>query len=375
MSPSRSRFPAAARAATLPLLSLLVAAGCAGGKQDHRPRVPVTVATAVQRDMPFELIATGTVEAIETADVGSNVGGVVQRVAFQEGSHVKAGDVLFELDPRPFHAAYEQARAAFARDRAQAVAARLDAERARQLFERQLTSQADYDQRTATAEALTAAAAADSAAMEAAKLNLQFASIRAPISGRTGRRMVGVGDYVKSATSDPLVTINRTDPILVRFSIPQDAVPQLMRYRGQAFVLARVPDEDSTTTHRGRLVFVDNAVDPQSGTLLLKGQFANPGERFIPGQFVDVRLVLYTEPKALVVPSPAVTLGQQGSYVYVMNADSTVTPRPIEVERDMDEMTIVAKGLAPGETVVTDGQLRLSPGARVMVRAAPKAQP
>jgi len=374
MSPSRSRIPAAFRFVPLPLLALLFAAGCSGGKPDRRPRVPVTVATAVQRDMPFELIATGAVEAVETADVGSNVGGVVTRVAFREGSHVKAGDVLFELDPRPFHAAYEQARSAFARDRAQALAARLDAEWASQLFAKQLTSQADYDQRTANAEALAAAASADSAAMEAAKLNLQFASIRAPISGRTGRRMVGVGDYVKSATSDPLVTINRTDPVLVRFSIPQDAVPQLMRYRDRAYVLAKVPDEDSTA-YRGRLVFVDNAVDPQSGTLLLKGQLANPRERFIPGQFLDVRLVLYTEPQALVVPSPAVTLGQQGSYVYVMNADSTVTPRPIEVERSMDELTIVEKGLAPGETVITDGQLRLSPGARVMVRAAPKAKP
>lgn len=378
MSPSPSRSPVYApvvsRSLLTAMLASLLAAGCGGGPKDHRPRVPVTVATVSERDMPYELIATGTIEAIESAAVGSNVGGVVTRVAFQEGSHVRAGDVLFELDPRPFRAALAQARAAFARDHAQAVAARLDAERARQLYAQQLTSQADFDQRTATAEALTAAAAADSAAMEAARLNLQYASISAPISGRTGRRLVNVGDYVKAATSDPLVTINRTDPVLVRFSIPQDEVAALQAHRARAFVLVRGADDDSTG-QRGRLVFVDNAVDPQSGTLTLKGQLDNPRERWMPGQFVDVRLVLYTEPKAIVVPSPAVTLGQQGAYVYVMGADSTVSPRPVEVERSADETTIVSKGLAAGEIVITDGQLRLSPGARVLVRSAPKAQP
>lgn len=358
----------------LALMSLLLVAGCGADRETRRPRVPVTVATAVQKDVPYALIATGTVEAIESAQVGSNVGGVVTRVGFREGSDVAEGQVLFELDPRPFRATYEQWRSSLARDRAQAGAARLDAARARQLLEQQLTSQADYEQRTATAEALAATVGADSAAMEAARLNLQYATIRAPIAGRTGRRLVNVGDYVKAATSEPLVTINRVNPVRVRFSVPQDAVPELTRHRNSAWVQLRASATDSTG-RRGRLAFVDNAVDPQSGTLLLKGEFDNRDGLLMPGQFVDVRLVLYTDAKALVVPEPAVTIGQQGPYVYVLNADSTVTTRPVTVARTVDELTILRSGLKAGETVVTDGQLRLSPGARVVVRSPGQARP
>jgi multidrug efflux system membrane fusion protein len=368
---------AATRAAFVVALaawSTLAVTGCARKQQDRRPRVPVAVAKAVQRAMPFSLIATGSVEAIETAQVGSQVGGVVTRVGFHEGSDVREGDVLFELDPRLFRAAYEQWRASLQRDRAQAHAARLDAQRSQMLFEKQLTSQAEYEQKTAAAEALDAAVAADSASLEAARLNLQYATVRAPITGRTGRQLVHVGDYVKAATSDPLVTINRVDPVRVRFAVPQDVVPQLMRHRSAAYVMIHTTETD-TLGRRGRLTFVDNAVDPASGTLTLKGEFDNPDRGLIPGQFVDVRLVLYTDPKAVVVPSPAITTGPQGPYVYVLNPDSTVSPRPVGVSRSVDELTILSKGLAAGETVVTDGQLRLSPGARVVVRASGGFQP
>ena len=367
--------PAAWRAGvSLALAAALAATGCSGKKPDRRPRVPVTVAAAEQRDMPFALTATGTLEAIETADVGSQVGGVVTRVAFREGDHVEQGAVLFELDPRPFRAAYEQWRSALARDKAQAGAARLDAERARQLFDKQLTSQADYEQRTAAAEALAATVSADSAAMEAARLNLQYATIRAPISGRTGRLLVHVGDYVKSASSDPLVTINRTDPVRVRFAVPQDAVPLVLRHRASAYVVIHTGEADSTG-RRGRLAFVDNAVDPLSGTLTLKGEFGNRDGRLIAGQFVDVRLVLFTDARAIVVPAPAVTTGPQGPYVYVLEADSTVKPRPVTVARTVDETAILSKGVSAGETVVTDGQLRLSPGAKVVVRSGGGSKP
>ena len=360
--------------AILGAVALVVVAGCGGKDEARRPRVPVTVATAVQKDVPYSLIATGTVEAIESAAVGSNVGGVVTRLGFREGSDVAQGQVLFELDPRPFRAAYEQWRSALARDRAQAGAARLDAERARALLGQQLTSQADFEQRSATAEALAANVNADSAAMEAARLNLQYATIRAPIAGRTGRRLVNVGDYVKAATSEPLVTINRTNPVRVRFNIPQDAVPMLTRHRGSAWVQIRTSPADSAG-RKGRLAFVDNAVDPMSGTLLIKGEFDNRDGGLMPGQYVDVRLVLYTDSRALVVPEPAITDGQQGRYVYVLNADSTVSPRPVEVSRLVDELAIVSSGLKPGETVITDGQLRLSPGARVVVRSQGQARP
>ena len=181
--------------------------------------------------------------------------------------------------------------------------------------------------------------------------------------------MAHEGDYVKSATTDPLITINQQSPVRVRFTVPVSEVPLVQRYRGAGTrVIVTLPAPD-TVSREGPLAFVDNAVDPASGTLLLKGELQNRDGLLVPGQFVDVRLVLYTEPKATVVPAPAVATGQAGTFVYVLNPDSTVTARPVQVSRTVDEMAVLAGGLEPGETVVTDGQFRLSPGARVMVRA------
>jgi multidrug efflux system membrane fusion protein len=200
-----------------------------------------------------------------------------------------------------------------------------------------------------------------------AALDLEYATIRAPIAGRTGRLSVNVGDYVKAATSDPLVTVIQPNPIRVRFTIPERDVPALQRYLHER---PRVQIVSGGVPIEGALTFVDNAVDQVSGTLLLKGEFPNPDGHLVPGQFVDVRLVLYVAPSAIVVPSLAVSTGQQGSYVYVVNPDSTVSPRPVEVERTVDELTIVSSGLKSGESVVTDGQLRLSPGAKVVIKKA-----
>ena len=201
--------------------------------------------------------------------------------------------------------------------------------------------------------------------------NSSFAStLVRPITGRSGRLRVHEGDYIKSATSDPLVTINQTRPVRVAFTVPVDAVPLVQAHRNEhPRVIVRPAGEDSSVALEGALVFVDNAVDPASGTLLLKGEFANQDGRLVPGQFMDVRLVLYVEPDAMVVPAQAVSPGQDGKIVYVMNADSTVTALPVTASRTVDEMTIVTQGLKPGETVITDGQLRLSPGAKVQVRA------
>ncbi len=323
--------------------------------------------------MPFALLSTGTVEPVRTAAVGSQVGGVVTRVAFNEGDVVSEGQLLIQLDPRPFRAALDQALGTLAKDRAQAENARLDAERSRAMFQQNLLSQAEWDQKRAAAEALAATAQADSGAAATAALNLQYASIRAPIAGRTGRLMIHAGDYVKSATAEPLVTINQTSPVRVRFTVPESAVPLVQRYRDRnPRVLVRTSAGDSLA---GDLAFVDNAVDASSGTLLLKGEFPNRDGRLIPGQFVDVRLVLYEQPRATVVPAPAVTTGQQGPYVYVLNADSTVTPRPVTVERTVDEIAVITSGLKPGETVVTDGQMRLAPGSRVQVRRSAPDSP
>jgi multidrug efflux system membrane fusion protein len=282
---------------------------------------------------------------------------------------VGQGRVLFQLDARPFQNALAQARATWAKDKAQANLARLTAERNHALYLKGVIAQQDWDQARANAEAAKATADADSALVLAARLSLEYSSIRAPITGRTGRLLVHEGDYVKAQSADALVLINQTKPVRVSFAVPVDQVPLVQRYRAaHPRVLVHVPGADSAATVEGTLVFTDNAVDPASGTLLLKGEFPNRDGRLVPGQFVDVRLVLAEQANALVVPSPAVTAGQQGTFVYVMNADSTVTPRPVSIVRSADELSIVSGGLKAGEMVVTDGQLRLSPGARVFVQ-------
>jgi multidrug efflux system membrane fusion protein len=318
--------------------------------------------------VPFALRATGTIEPLQTAAVGSQVGGVITRVAFREGDEVGQGQVLFELDHRPFRAALAQAEAALARSREQAEIAQLEAMRARTLVGQNVLSTAEWDQKRSAAETARANVLADSAEVGNARLNLEYASIRAPISGRTGRLMAHEGDYVKSATTEPLVTINQQSPVRVRFTVPVSEVPLVQRYRGAGVRVVVTTPAPDTASREGPLAFVDNAVDPASGTLMLKGELQNRDGLLVPGQFVDVRLVLYVEPRATVVPAPAVTTGQAGTFVYVLNPDSTVTPRPVTVSRTVDDLAILADGLKPGETVVTDGQFRLSPGAKVLVR-------
>jgi membrane fusion protein, multidrug efflux system len=352
-------------AACIVALGLL---GCAAHVKPRQPRVPVTVARAEKRSVPFTIAATGTVEPVQTAAVGAQVGGTVVRIPFREGDEVRAGQVLIQLDPRPLQSALEQALGVLARDRAQEESARLDGDRAQQLFAQGLLSHAEWDQKRAAAGAWAGTLRMDSAAAATARLNLQYASIRAPIGGRTGRLLVHVGDLVRAQGGDALVTVNQVHPVRVSFALPENSVALVQRHRdGHPQVLVR-PSEGDSTDLTGTLVFVDNAVDPASGTLLLKGEFANRDGRLVPGQFVPVRLVLYVETDATVVPAPAVTTGQQGPYVYVLNPDSTVTMRPVRLSRTTDEVAVVASGLQPGETVITDGQFRLSPGAKVMVR-------
>jgi len=353
----------------LAILGLCASLGCGAKAAPRSARVPVTVAVAVEQSVPFAITATGTIEAIQTAAVGSQVGGTVQRVAFREGAFVRAGQLLIQLDPRSFRAALDQALAALARDRARAATASADAQRAEKLFAQGMLSQSEWDQKRSDALALEATVQADSAAVSTARLNVEYAAIRAPISGHTGRKTVNEGDYVRAATSEPLVTIIQPDPIRVRFAIPEREVPALQRYRSEN-LRVEIAADGGARVIPGKLVFVDNAVDPGSGTLLLKGEVRNADGRLVPGQFVDVRLVLYVAPKSLVVPARAVSIGQQGPYVYVLKADSTVASRPVEVERTMGEVSVIASGLSAGEAVVTDGQLKLAQGAKVSVRSS-----
>ncbi len=318
--------------------------------------------------MPYEIASTGTIEPRQTVAVGSSVGGFVMRLGFQEGDEVSAGQLLIQLDPKPLAAAYEQARAVLMKDHAQAVSAIADAERAAALLPQGLISPQEAEGKQAQAAAMTAQVRADSAAMANAKLNLDYASIRAPVAGRSGALMVHRGDYVKPSTADPLVTINTIRPILARFTIPERDMPAVLKRRDDALEARVSPVGRDSTWYSGKLVFVDNAVDRSTGTLLLKAEFPNQDRSLWPGEFVSVRLVLGVEPRACVVPAPAVTTGQAGTIVYVLNADSTVTPRPVQVSRTMNDLTVIASGIQPGDIVVTDGQMRLGPGARVEIR-------
>src|SRR3989475_8484563 len=346
----------------LATLSLLLALGCSKQGGGGRARVPVPVARAEQRAIRFEIPATGTAEPRQTVSVQSQVTGVLTRVAFREGDDVAAGQLLFQIDPRPFQAALEQAQAMLARDQAQAQNALADAARYAELVKQDYVTKSDYEAKRAAAEALQAAVRADSAAVANAQLNLEWARIRAPIAGRTGRLLVREGNLVRANAPDPLVIINQIHPILVRFAVPERALPDIQRYRKNRLPVLVSPSKEDTTFTSGLLTFVDNAVDTTTGTVLLKAEFANQDGVLWPGEFLNVRLQLYVEEKAVVVPAQAVMTGQQGTYVFVLNQDGTARSQPVTVERAAGSYAVIAQGVAPGDEVVTDRQLR--PGCR-----------
>jgi multidrug efflux system membrane fusion protein len=349
-----------------------LAAACASHPAARGGRAAVVVATVERRAMPVEIAATGTVEPINSVYVTSQVQGMLQRVHFTEGAEVTAGQVLFEIDPRPFRAAVQAAEANLARDLAQWTNAALDSARYQKLSSDASVTESEYQQRRATAQAYGAAVRADSAALTMARLNLEYATITAPITGRTGGLLVHEGNLVRSSSAAPLVTIYQIRPILVRFAIPASYLSELQRRADSALqVLAR--PSHATTPITGTLSFVDNHVDSTTGTLLLKARYANSDRALWPGEFVDVTLVLEIQPDAIVVPAQAVLAGQEGTYVFVMNPDSTVEQRSVTVDRTMDSLAVIREGVTPGQIVVTDGQLRLVPNARVEVRAGPKA--
>src|SRR5947207_7913698 len=253
-------------------LSLFFALGCSKKVGGGASRVPVTIARAEQRPVPYELSGTGTVEPRQTASVQAQVTGILTRVAFHEGDDVAAGQRRFQIAPRPFQAALEQAQAMRARDQAQAQSAVLDAQRYAELVKQDYVTKSDYEAKRAAAGALQAAVRADSAAVASAQLNLEWARIRAPIAGRTGRLLVREGNLVRSNAPDPLVVINQIHPILVRFAVPERALPDIQRHRQNRLPVLVSPSKEDTTFTSGSLTFVDNAVDTTTGTVLLKAE-------------------------------------------------------------------------------------------------------
>jgi multidrug efflux system membrane fusion protein len=329
----------------------------------------VKIAVAERRAMPFELPATGTVEPQQTVAVQAQVGGLLQQVAFKEGDEVKQGQLLFQLDPRPYRAALDQALAGLARDRAQAANAMQDEKRYESLVEKQYVTAQQYEQVRTTAAAAQATLAGSQAAVDQARLNLQYSTIRAPISGRTGSLLVRGGNLVRANADQPLVVINRIRPILVRFAVPAGNLPLIQAHLGKDIVV-RAEAAGGADPSEGALSFVDNAVDTSTGTVLLKGRFPNDDASLWPGAFVNVRLQLYVEPDALVVPAAAVVSGQQGSFVFVIQSDSSAATKPVTVSRTAGDFAIVSGDIQAGDRVVVDGQLRLRQGSKVQIKAA-----
>jgi len=348
--------------------------GAPGGGPGAEPPAPVTIAQAVQKEVPVELRTFGTVEPKAYVEVKSQIGGELVGVHFEEGQDVAAGDLLFTIDPRPAKAERKIAEANLARDRINAGNAHAEATRQQALFDRKLVSQEQRDKAHAEAEALEAVLRADAAAVQGAKLRLEYSAIRSPINGRTGELRVHRGNLVR-ANDIALVTINQVTPVRVAFSLPQQELPAVtgrlggVTARGALEVMAFVPGDDGAP-EPGAVTLVDNAVDRATGTIKLWAEFENAGLRLWPGQLVNVVLTLRVQPDAIVIPTRAVQSGQKGTYVFVVKPDATVEERFIEAARTFGEETIVASGLVAGERVVTDGQLRLRPGSKVVEKPA-----
>ena len=337
--------------------------------------IPVTAGTAETRDMPVYVRGIGTVQAYKMVTVRSRVDGQIVKVSFEEGQEVKAGDPLFQIDPRPFQATLDQATANKQRDEAQLAGAQADLDRYGKLVGQGFQSRQSYDQQKATVEALKGSIAADQAAIETAKLNLGFADIRAPIGGRTGSRQVDPGNLVQVGQNTALVSITQVKPIFVNFTVPQDQTDTIRTNQArEPLVVVAYAGDDKTELSRGTVTLIENQIDSATGTLKLKGTFGNADERLWPGEFVNVRLILATRKSSITVPQRTVMQGANDSYVYVVKADSTVERRAVQVAAAQDGVAVIEKGLAVGEKVVVDGQYRLTNGARVKVDT-PKDQP
>lgn len=376
----------------------LAACSAQAGKT-KRPAVPVTVTHAEQADVPYAIVANGTVTPLQTATVSAQVDGTIDRVRFREGQEVRAGQVLFELDPSPYQAALDQAASTLARDSASRENTALEAARYNILEQGGYVTHAEAESTRFALSSATSTVAGDRAAVVAAQVNLDRATIRAPIGGRTGSLLLREGNVVHAAGATPLVVINQMEPMLVRFAVPASELPLLLQYGRNGGLAVTVlgggatpatsdtagpPVGDQTGVasadparaatpppgETGTLTFIDNAVDTTTGTIMLKATFPNSSQMLWPGKFVTASLLVYTERNALVVPTAAVEISQQGNYVYVVDSTGAAQERSVVVERAAGSRTVIGSGLRPGEQVVVSGQSRLTPGATVTVVTA-----
>lgn len=356
--------------ASIPILAagLLAAVSCARPQPAPAPEsVPVRVGKVVQKAVSAQIRNVGTVLPYTAVAVRALVGGQILQVHFREGQDVRTGDLLFSIDPRPYQAALAQAEAMLARDKAQWSNVEADLRRYADLVKKDYVTRQQYESIQANVEATGATVRADQAAVDRARLDLGYCSIRSPIEGRTGSVMVQVGNLVKPSDVT-LVTINQIAPIYVSVAVPERDLAEIRRRQAEGPLVVTAEDPGSgKSVARGELTFIDNAVDRATGTIAVKATFANADHALWPGEFVNAVLTLSTDPRAVVAPVGAVQNGQQGTYAYVVKADQTVESRPVKVGRSAPDGTVIEQGLVPGETVVTDGQLRLSPGAKIEV--------
>jgi multidrug efflux system membrane fusion protein len=364
-------------AAGLLALALACSRGAEAGSAGPRP-VAVRAEPAVERSVPIEVRAVGRIVSNQSVAIRAQVSGVLVAARFSEGQAVKKGDLLLEIDRRPYEAALAEAKARLAQDRARAENARADARRFAELVEKEYVTRQQYDAARANAAALDAAVLADEAAVQQAALNLSYCNIRAPVAGRTGRLLVHQGNLVTASAQDPLLTIEQVKPVFASFSIPERHLEGLRGWR-------RAPPPVRIGTPAGRaagsgadvagtLDFVDNAVDPATGTILLKARIPNEDEALWPGQIVEVHLRIAERANAIVVPASAVAQGQQGDYAYVVGPDRKAQLRSVVVEQAGSAEAVLSEGVAAGELVVTEGQLKLQPGTLVELVEEAKAK-
>jgi len=359
------------------VLALSICAGCsekdatqAGGKPRAASAVPVTTAPVVRKTMPVKLQAIGNVEASTTVAVKSRMDGQINAVHLSDGHDVAQGQLLFELDARALEAQVRQMQAAVQRDRALVANQEAKEKRYAELLQQGFISPDAYNQIRTDLDAARATAAADEAALESARVQLSYTRIVSPISGRAGKVMIQLGNVVKANDTTPLVTINAVTPIYVSFAVPEQHLPTIRAFLAKGPLSVRaVPAGDTHAESEGNLTFIDNAVDQQTGTIRLRATFANRDNRLWPGQFANVTLTLDRQDNALVIPADALQNGPKGPFVYVVTADSSAEMRSVKVDRTDGPDAVIADGLRDGETVVTSGQIRLTPGAKVQPKA------
>jgi membrane fusion protein, multidrug efflux system len=350
--------------------------GGRGGLGAGGGAVPVVAGKVEQKDMPIYLDGLGTVQAFNTVTVHTRVDGQLQQVLFSEGQDAKAGDLLAVVDPRPFQAALDQAIAKRSQDEAQLANAKVVLERNNDLIKKKVIAQQDFDASKYQADSLQAAVQADQAAIENARTQLDYTQVKSPIDGRTGVRLVDVGNIVHASDQTGIVVITQLHPISVVFTLPEQNLQEILNQgaaKGGLKVLAL--DRGNTgTLDEGALAVVDNEIDPTTGTVKLKATFPNDELKLWPGKFVNARLILTTRKDATVIPSSVVQRGPQGTYAYLIKPDKTVEMRPIKVAQTEGDLALVDEGLEPGEQVVVDGQYKLQPGAHVELTTSQPSQ-